>query len=607
MKKILFALIVPVLALSSCNLMEEPTTQLSEKTIFSTEAGLEAAVVGCYNSFKAEDLWQGRLAEYLQCGSIITHWKGNRILEPWLQGLRLTMYSTDMYNQNAFGYVYSGINMMNSFLDKLGDSPVDAGYKNSLAAEVRFLRAVMYFFAVRMWGDIPLVTSSPKTLEEANLPRTSYFKVYAQILDDLSFAEKNMRTPEQQTEINGMTNRAHKWAATAYKAVVYNQIACILSSPDDQPFREKPDFTCCGIETEDAAWKASLEAAEKVINEGPYRLAEKFGDLFRWTDTDDWYSPERILVCTSCDLGYSELCHWTLPDFLEGTQHVSAKAASFARIRPERWVLQKWSRTYGGTLATGRTDGMTNVYLDCLDPRYDCSYIYGSYYNQNTEKTVKVYPTDGSVTGMTETSTSSRQQAPYFKKYVDPTYNVTNGNADWYMLRLAEIYLDAAEACAGLSKSVGDEKWQECFDYIEVLHKRARHSVKTGPDSPQPKWEAGRFATKDELVSALYWERVFELHGELHDWFDMRRRGARWTIDNLCKPMNVFLQEPEQGPGKGVVDDGKTGYFNNTYLHTLYPETEDKVLEGLLCAFPDSEIRNNTAIDYSDQNPYFIK
>ena len=88
MKKIFTIILFSAFALVSCSLDEDPKTQLSETTIFSTEAGLEAAVVGCYNSFKAEDLWQGRLAEYLQCGSIVTHWKGNRVLESWLQGLQ---------------------------------------------------------------------------------------------------------------------------------------------------------------------------------------------------------------------------------------------------------------------------------------------------------------------------------------------------------------------------------------------------------------------------------------------------------------------------------------------------------------------------------------
>ena len=221
---------------------------------------------------------------------------------------------------------------------------------------------------------------------------------------------------------------------------------------------------------------------------------------------------------------------------------------------------------------------------------------------------MKIYPSDGAVGGTDATVTSStRVGAPYFRKYLDPNYNGTNANADWYVLRLAEIYLVAAEACAGLSSSVGDDWWNKSFEYVEEIHKRARRSNDSGPEASAPKWEAGRFASKEELVSALYWERVFELHGELHDWFDMRRRGAKWTIDNLCRPMNEFLQEPEQGPGLGEDVDRSTGYWKTLYHGHVYETEVQRVLRGLLCAFPDDEIRNNSAIDYSDQNPYIVK
>ena len=88
MKKIIsFFLLISVFVAGCTALDENPTTKLSEKTIFSTEAGLETAMVGCYNAFKATDLWQGRLIEYLQCASILVHWKGNRVGESWQQGL----------------------------------------------------------------------------------------------------------------------------------------------------------------------------------------------------------------------------------------------------------------------------------------------------------------------------------------------------------------------------------------------------------------------------------------------------------------------------------------------------------------------------------------
>lgn len=608
MKKILFLLSVCVMWQGCFMLEENPTTTLSEKVIFSTEEGLETAMIGCYNAFKGHDLWQGRIAEYLQCGSIITHWKNNRTTDSWWQCLYLTMYSTDTYNQNAFTDAYAGINVINNFIDQLEYSPVDQGYKTELKAEACLLRAVMYFFCTRMWGDLPLVLSSPKNLEEAHMPRVSYLKIYEQILKDLDYAETHMRDRERQREINGVSGRCDRYAATAFKAVVYNQMGCILSSPDDQPFRDRPDFSACGIYTEADAWTRSHECAEDVIKNGPYTLANKFGDLFKWTEQGDWYNNESIMLCTSSDDAYSVLCMWTLPDYMEGTSHESVYASSWGRIRPERWVLQKWARTYGGKLSEGRDDGFTNVYKSCNDPRFDCTYIYGSYVNQNTGKKISIYPSDGAVGGTDATvSNSSRIGAPYFRKYLDPTYNATNAHADWYMLRLADIYLIAAESCAGLSQAVGDEWWNRCFEYVEAVHARARRSVKAGPDSDQPRWESNRFSSKEQLVSALYWERVFELHGELHDWFDMRRRGAQWTIDNLCKPMNEFLQEQEQGPGLGEDADPDTGYWKTLYHGHLYKTDVTDVRKGLLCAFPDDEIRNNSAIDYSDQNPYFIK
>ena len=603
--KNIFVCFFVCLLMASCSIFEEnPTTTLSEKAIFSTKEGLESAMTGCYNAFKGHDLWQGRLAEYLQCGSIITHWKGDRTTDSHKQGLHLTMYSVDTYNQNAFSDAYAGINVMNNFIERLKGSPVEESYKTELQAEACLLRAVMYFYCVRMWGDLPLVLVPPKNLDEANVPRSSYIDIYGQILKDLDYAENNMRDKDRQFEVNGYAARCHKWAATAYKAVVYNQIGCILSSPNDQPFRETPDFTRIGIEDEQKAWRLSYDNASKVIEEGPYALADKFGDLFRWTGEGDWHNDESIMVCTSSDLTYSVLCMWTLPDYMEGTQHESAKASSFGRIRPERWVLQKWSRTYGGKLGVNRKDGFTNVYESCNDPRYDCTYIHTSYYRQDARKKVAIYPADGTVGGIDAAeATHTRIGAPYFRKYLDPTYNVTNGNADWYMLRLGEIYLVAAEACAGLSQSKEDSWWNRCFGYVEELHRRARHSVASGPDAEQPRWESSRFATKEDLVSALYWERVFELHGELHDWFDMRRRGAQWTIDNLCLPMNEFLKEAEQGPGK----TGTAGYWSSLYHSHQYAVTVDEIRKGLLCAFPDDEIRNNSAIEYSDQNPYYFR
>jgi len=609
MRKILtFILTGSLILSSSCSLLDEkPTTSLSEATIFENQEGIEALVNGCYQAFREKYLWCGQLFEFMSEASLLTHWKGNRTTENFQQCLDMTFYSANSINQEAFKDLYSAINRCNNIIFNLQNSSVDKDFKLEIEAEVRFLRAVLYFGGVRMWGDLPLVISSPKTLQEANLPRSSYLKVYKQILEDLTFAENNMRDYFRQMEATGTLGRACKWAATSYKALVYLQIASILSSPDDQPFRDYPDFKECGIENEQKAWTLCLEAAEKVIQQGPYSLADKYTDLWKWETPADHQLAERIFVLNSSKMkSYSSYCQYTLPNFPEGTQHVSAKAANWGRVRPERWVFQKWASTYGGTLDEGRSDGLTNVYISCQDPRFDASYIHTRYFNQNKQSYVKVYPISGCVSGIV----ADDQQdsfAPYFRKYLHPAYNADNGEADFYMMRFAEVYLIAAEAAASLSSGKGDEKWEKAFQYVDEIHKRARESVPEGsPAAEYPKWEADRFSTKDELISGIFWERIYELSGEGHEFYDMRRRGAKWLIENITKPINEFLAQPEQGPDIKKPVEG-SGYWQTSYFSRIFPTDVAQVRKSLLCAFPDSEIRTNSAISYEDQNPYIIR
>jgi len=607
MKKIATYIIIASLTfcLQGCSALDEkPTTTLSGDLIASTEGGLESLVTGCYQSLRGKDLIGGRIIEYLQEGSLLLHWGFYRMTAQFLQILDLARYSTDEYNQTCFTNTYKGINYCNTLIRALPDSPVDEAYKKEIEAEAKLIRAVFYYMAVRMWGDLPLITVPPTNLKDASTPRSSYIDIYKLILEDLTFAETYMRDKDRQEQINGQKTRACKWAATAWKACVYLQIGCILSSPDDQPFREYPDFTRCGIPDERAAWTLALQTAENVINNGPYELAATYSELYRWTEPGDWFLKERIFVLPNSSVsGTASFSYYTLPEYPEGTSNYSTRNTTWGRVRPERWVFQKWAATYGGTKGTGRSDKLENVYVNCGDPRFDASYIYGSYKNLNTNKTVKIYPSDGLVAGVDVAQTAYYYSSPFFRKYLSPDYNGTTNLADFYFLRFAEMYLCAAEAAAELSTSAGDANWEKAMDYIEVLHARARA---TKPGAVYPKWEANRFSSKEELLLGIFWERVYEMSGECHEWFDMRRRGANWAIENIIKPMNAFLQEPEQGRSIDNPIEGAS-YFESSYLSHVFPTTLEPILKGMLCAFPDNEIRTNSAISEEDQNPYYYR
>lgn len=623
-------------AMVSCQglLDEKKTTLLSEKDVYSTEESLEACISGCYAKIGSGQGWKGGMFEYLQEASGLVHWSGTRSEEHWLQCLDFTLYSNNTWNEQFFIALNEYIAAANLLITKLPESPVDEGFKREIEAEARFIRAVTYFSMVRMYGDVPLRTSAVTGEKDVNVPRTPYTKVYKQILEDLDYAEMYMRDAARQAAVSGLQGRPNKWAATSYKSLVYLTIACILDTPDYNFFdptkpEHIPDFSECGINTAKDAWLLSLSAAENVMQNGPYELAKDYAQLFRWgwkkeadgswTPTpEDFQLKERIFVLQSTDNATTNTNYAvqrTVPAFPEGTLDETAENPQAGRIRPERYVVQKWTKEYGGHLDTGRSDKLTGVWVGCKDPRFDVSYVHTGYnFNHiNYKQYIPVYPADGAVKFATNTTLTFSDGSTYsvsvntsaiFKKYIDHLYNAGKGNADFYMMRYAEIYLIAAEACAALSAGPGDTYWQKALEYVEVLHKRARGEMdENAVQSALPTWKDGNhdFTTKDELIKAIMWERVYEMGGEGHEFFDTHRRGAEYIRDEIAMPINAFLSDPEQMAGETY------SYFNRGYLLQAYPTSLDDIRRGLLCAFPNLEIRYNQAITESDQNDYYVR
>lgn len=600
----ILAALLSVICLASCAdfLTEAPTTALSEGTVYSDEANLEAGVIGVYQSVKTGTYtWTTAMAEFNAFPSILIRWKDNRTSASYLQALRLTMFSHMSENQGMYDALYASIYKCNKMVEAMPDSPVDQAYKNEIEGEVRFIRAWQYFAAVRVWGDIPLIVSTPKNIDETDAPRTHYVEVYKQILNDLEFAEQNMRTPERVAEVGLMTGRSNRWAATAVKASVYMQIACLIENKEYQFFdyQNNPerdcDFSSIGISTAEDAWNLCLKTAEKVINEGPYELAKSYADLFDWgpDKVDVYNSKERIFVLQiTKEGGSSNMSNRTLPPYWNG----ATKNSNHGRVRPFRYVLWKWGTIHGGVPWTGRGDKLTNLYKSVPDPRYEISYIHTKYTNMSTGKAVNIWPSNN--------MTNGSYWEPYFRKYSDPTYNVSVTYADMYLMRFAEMYLIAAEAAASLSSAKDDAYWKKAMDYMEVIHARARKSVAEGqPEASHPKMSDWNCQTKEDLINAIMWERVFEMHGEMHEMFDVRRRGAKFMSDWLCKPVNEYLKMPEQT----YDNNGKVAYnyFTRAFQGYYLPEDYQQLRKSVLYAFPEHEFLNNGAIDYEDQNDFY--
>ncbi len=596
MRKIGFIILTLLAASCSDFLKEKPTTSYMENVVFDTEESLESLTYGLYRLTLSSTASTTMFYNF-GCSSRFIQWKkANRSGRQYEQYLRGTLYADQSQGSSIFRTQFSAIQSCNSVLRGLKTSPVDDDYKREIEAEARFLRAVNYFFAVRMFGDVPLFTEPRNSDEDSYVKRDSFKEVYRQIEEDLKFAFEHMRDEQRMTEISGTSGRVSRYAAKAFLSEMYLQIGSLLASPDDQAFGTvetgyvRPDFGGMGITTPEQAFQLALDAADDVIMNGPYQLESNYATLFAWEPQEAvnaYSSKERIFVMQNTPNGGSDsrFTMNTLPNYMLGTTQAETlhSCATAGYIRPFRMVLDKWSKTYGGTV---KTSGEMTFYTDCNDPRYAATYITDYYQTASssgalaTPKHVQTYPYDNST-------------EPYFRKYFCSLYDADAAYADFYILRLADIYLIAAEASAMLDKNgrLGD-----AYDYIEKLHQRARGELNANAvQSEQPKWTKGQFASKEELVNAIFWESIFETHGEGREWFNSHRHGAKWLVDNVYEPMHEFLLAPEQASYRSQ------WWYN---LGFELPRTIHNAKCSLLCEYPEYEIRYNKALTTKDQNVF---
>ncbi|WP_432712091.1 RagB/SusD family nutrient uptake outer membrane protein [Pedobacter sp.] len=93
---------------------------------------------------------------------------------------------------NWWNGVYKVISQANLVIEKVpGITPMNEEQKKSILGEAHFLRAWAYFYAVRLWGDVPIITL-PQTANSPDFfpPRAPKEDVYNLILSDLTIAEQ---------------------------------------------------------------------------------------------------------------------------------------------------------------------------------------------------------------------------------------------------------------------------------------------------------------------------------------------------------------------------------------------------------------------------------
>jgi hypothetical protein len=224
--KIVFALLL--LSGASCKkwIDLKPHDGITGASYWQTKEQVQASVTGCYASLLGSPNGSRSLAELL-----------------FLWGeLRADMLATttftvneelDVMNVNIlptngitnWRSVYQTINYCNTVIDfapqVIGrDQTFTEDALNKTIAEAKALRALMYFYLVRSFGDVPLKiksTSSDQDIEQ--IPKASKDSILTQIIQDLSEAEPDATTTYGDRASD--KGRITKYTINAIQADVY--------------------------------------------------------------------------------------------------------------------------------------------------------------------------------------------------------------------------------------------------------------------------------------------------------------------------------------------------------------------------------------------------
>jgi hypothetical protein len=202
-----------------------PETTRVTDNVYKTASDFNTAVVGTYSTFKHPGLYSNcsassallNMEEITSDNCDYGFPRGTSVVNIFeLEDFNFSLSNINF--SNAWIGHYAGIARANTILNRLGDASFDAASKTKYEAEAKFLRAYFYFNLVRMFGDIPLVTTEFTNPNEGyNIGRTAASKVYDLIISDLSFAETNLPA----TIASSDAGRASKWVAKGLLGKVY--------------------------------------------------------------------------------------------------------------------------------------------------------------------------------------------------------------------------------------------------------------------------------------------------------------------------------------------------------------------------------------------------
>jgi tetratricopeptide (TPR) repeat protein len=216
MKKIMFLLLIFLAGLMSCNDFLElaPEYQINEKGFYKNANDYKTALVGIYATLQSVHNVNVLYINEHVTDNCITRGYGGEAGEALM-----TLTASYNRSQTAWTNFYDIIANSNNILDRIDNTEMDSNIKDQIKGEVYFLRAYSYFYLVRLFGDLPIITSafrSPNEIASFDMTRQPVSAVYELIENDLKTSYDLLKNSTETTKSKASADAAQTLLGKVY-------------------------------------------------------------------------------------------------------------------------------------------------------------------------------------------------------------------------------------------------------------------------------------------------------------------------------------------------------------------------------------------------------
>ena len=507
---------------SSCD-MDAPTiSTLDESSVFSTYSLAEAEVMSIHISFGETNSYRGRFLPYYGLNTDLETGSGTypSLKDQATDKQSLWNYSTLSTNgqmntdNNAYAKFYEGIERANLAIEgirKHGNIEHNKDMAH-LLGEALTLRAVVYNDLVKAWGDVP-ARFVPNNPTNVYMPRANKDSIYKQLLADLAEAEQYCYWPKESS-ITKSTERVSKAFVKGLRARIALYACGFALRSDGYRRSNDPELS------QDKMMQIVKEECIDIINQG----CNKLGD----------FKSNFVKLCQD-NVTAGDESLWETP-FSDGRGRVLYT-----------WGVKHNAKDQYTQQAQGGVNG-------------PMPYLYYDYDVDDIRRDITCVPYDWS---KELTEGKSHQQLRAINKWCFGKLRyewmkriVTSTNDDgvnWQYMRLADVYLMAAEAVNYLDGAAA------AWKYMKPVLDRALPAEKVAA------LQAKYTASKEAFQAGIVEQRAFEFAGEalrkadLVRWgiIDQKMAECKQKLTDLANRQGAYADLPVKIYYK-LADDGET-------------------------------------------------